>query len=70
MNNDKTLVEGFKKENPIRIFYKGALWIKIYLNWKILNLRAGDFENGSQGFEEKYSNISWKIFMRNILKGF
>ena len=35
-----------------------------------MNLRPGDLENGFQSFEEIYSNISWKLFMINILKGF
>ena len=54
MNNDKTLVKYFKKENPIRIFYKGDLWIKIDLNGKILNLSPGDF---GKWFSKFWRNI-------------
>ena len=69
INNNKTLVECFNKENPIRIVYKGDIWIKIDLNWKILNLRPGDLEKWfSNPLKKIYCDISWKIFMENIYR--
>ena len=73
MNDDKTLVECFKKENPIRIFYKGDLWIKIDLNWKNIEFKTRRFWKMVLKVLKKYKVILvgkylWEIFWKDFKK--